>query len=47
MDVANPGKYKLTLVHVEQLKLNIQNILMPGFNTPTTELDTLLSQISL
>jgi len=47
MDAANPGKYKLPLVPVEQLKLNIQNILMPGLNTPTTELDTLLSQISL
>jgi len=42
MDAANPGKCKLPLVPVEQLKLNRQNILMPGLNTPTAELDTLL-----
>ena len=47
MDAANPGKCKLPLVPVEQLKLNRQNILMPGLNTPTAELDTLLSQISV
>jgi hypothetical protein len=46
-DNQNPGKYKLPLIPVEQMKINIMNIINPGMTAPIASLDILLSNITL